>query len=612
MRRLLAVFLIALLLSGCAMIDPGLQTTAAATDAATVATTPESLYDPSHPLHSEAVKVYPLGRSNCIGVNSFGKDLLVLLEEGGTELLVFDAENGCLKHSLKLKCSITPNEAQLFVGENGLAYVDEVEQSVVLLDNHLRETDRVKLPDDLRGDVAVSDDLAMIYYCTDSQLRALEIKTGISRLLRQQEDILVSVDRLCFDGTVISYTARDNDREYTAFVDVKTGLLLGSGTDIAILDTSAEQYLLAHQDGRVTELLTGDLNGSVSRFCPADGNGEILPMLEHNAVATAVLQEQVLTIDYYEASSGIRTAATELDGLTELYGIAANAQSLWLVASDQNGTDVLIQWNTALTPTEEEASCYTIRFTAQNPDTQGLAACQAQADAIAQQYGVDIRIGSAALEVPCDYELVAEHQPEVYQTLLPFLEKALKQYPDEFFTKLSKVSDSRKIHICLVRQVAEGVSGVQYWHDGSAYMAITLDDELIHSFHSELYMVLDTFIFNNNSMLDEWHKLNPKKFSYTLDYEAAAAITDESLISGEKRAFIDYASMSYPREDRAAIFAWAMRPDAAECFQSETMQKKLVRLCESIRDAYRWEKDERTFPWEQYLEKPLAYTGKKK
>ena len=46
-------------------------------------------------------------------------------------------------------------------------------------------------------------------------------------------------------------------------------------------------------------------------------------------------------------------------------------------------------------------------------------------------------------------------------------------------------------------------------------------------------------------------------------------------------------------------------------FEGETMQTKLRFLGKGIREAFKWKKDERSFPWEQYLKEPLAYTKKK-
>ena len=60
-------------------------------------------------------------------------------------------------------------------------------------------------------------------------------------------------------------------------------------------------------------------------------------------------------------------------------------------------------------------------------------------------------------------------------------------------------------------------------------------------------------------------------------------------------------------EDRSRIFWQAMLPDNAQMFKSEIMQKKLLLLCQGIRDAWRLQWKEETYPWEQYLSESIAY-----
>ena len=86
---------------------------------------------------------------------------------------------------------------------------------------------------------------------------------------------------------------------------------------------------------------------------------------------------------------------------------------------------------------------------------------------------------------------------------------------------------------------------------------------------------------------------------------------DDPMLSGDKRAFADSFSMSYPIEDRAAVFRYAMSDGGAEVFASKTMQQKLETLCKAIRNACGWKKSEETFLWEQYLEQSIAYKPKK-
>lgn len=78
----------------------------------------------------------------------------------------------------------------------------------------------------------------------------------------------------------------------------------------------------------------------------------------------------------------------------------------------------------------------------------------------------------------------------------------------------------------------------------------------------------------------------------------------DSYLSGPLMAFIDAHSMTYPREDRATFFAYAIQPGNKALFESETMQLKLNTLCWSIRRAFKWEESKVIFPWEQYLNQP--------
>ena len=70
--------------------------------------------------------------------------------------------------------------------------------------------------------------------------------------------------------------------------------------------------------------------------------------------------------------------------------------------------------------------------------------------------------------------------------------------------------------------------------------------------------------------------------------------------------------MSFAKEDRARILECAMTEGNEAVFASSAMQNKLLRVCRAIRDAYDWKKDTRSFPWEQYLHKSIAYVEKKK
>jgi len=127
------------------------------------------------------------------------------------------------------------------------------------------------------------------------------------------------------------------------------------------------------------------------------------------------------------------------------------------------------------------------------------------------------------------------------------------------------------------------------------------------SFLWGLGWALDARLLGNSRDLDNWDELNPKSFSYTYDYaQNAERENADDYLDPDSRCFVDQESMSFPTEDRARIFVYAMAEDTEEYFTSERMQKKLRRICLGIREAYGLDESTEVFPWEQYLEKPLA------
>ena len=116
-----------------------------------------------------------------------------------------------------------------------------------------------------------------------------------------------------------------------------------------------------------------------------------------------------------------------------------------------------------------------------------------------------------------------------------------------------------------------------------------------------------------NSTVTQWRELGeafshqPSQLEYDENYKDYSSKEDSEFLTGEDRAFVNAMSMTFPREDRAAIFACALMDGNEAVFQSETLQAKLRQICKGIREAFEWKRDERVFPWEQYLNQSIAY-----
>jgi hypothetical protein len=114
---------------------------------------------------------------------------------------------------------------------------------------------------------------------------------------------------------------------------------------------------------------------------------------------------------------------------------------------------------------------------------------------------------------------------------------------------------------------------------------------------------VDSRVLGNSRDYDFWNDLNPDGFDYTYDYTLNSYRQDADTYA---HGFVNLDAMSFPSEDRASIFTAAIQPGNDQLFAGEILQKKLTLLCEAIREAYNLDNSVEIFPWEQYLEKPLA------
>ena len=149
----------------------------------------------------------------------------------------------------------------------------------------------------------------------------------------------------------------------------------------------------------------------------------------------------------------------------------------------------------------------------------------------------------------------------------------------------------------------------QFEQQGKSVM-LAAGDTSEKALYHELYHVMETHILGNSIALDQWAKLNPVGFEYDYDYLANAQRDGSEFLQPDTRSFVDTYSMSYPKEDRARIFEYAMTAGNEPLFAASPLQYKLKMLCQGIREAFGLKKSPENFLWEQYLNQPMAYTGK--
>ena len=604
MKRVFALLLMLLMLPGCTAVPADQPFSTEGEDPA--ATTGPAIYAPTHPLEVDsegAVRVYPL-EDGGDAVAVIGEYVLVF---SGIVLRSYTGEHLNLVKELQLQTHELPGAADVQITAEAIGYYDEVEHSVVILNGALKKVTGVKLSDSIQGSLVLADTLDAVYYCTEDSIRVLNLKTGNSQMLRQQGYTAQMLVSGCFGGDILGCEVYNRDKQYLCYINAETGELVGTGDSGITLYTGKEFYFTQVADGDTVDNLFGKIGQEPSSFRPARPEAKIIPGLEMGGVFTALETEAGLELDYYDLQTGARTASITLNGVSgTVQGSWADGAKncLWLLIGKN-----LYRWDLTMTPTGDTAVYTGQRYTAEHPDTEGLAACQRNADAIGQKYGVEIRIGNAPQG--CSYELTDAYVTQSVEAALGAIDTALGRYHETLLQGINGVSGNGKITITLVRDIAGERKVAQYWSGKDACIVLELGDGLEGRLDNGIYHVMDTFLFNNTSDLDQWDERNPKGFRYDLNETDYLTRQDDSLLTGDSRAFVDSFSMSYPIEDRAAIFQYAMSPEGAEIFASETMQQKLETLCKAIRNACGWKKSEETFLWEQYLEESLAYQPKK-
>ena len=616
MKRLIWLILALLLLSGCAGASED-------TTPSTEATIPPGIYQQGHALENQtggAVRVFPLD-DGADAIGFMGSTPVTFLQKDGKTLVTpYLGQNLTQQTVGALNGTLLPGDKILRLDQQRIGYYSQADHCVVFLDTGLQETGRVRMPQNMVGLPALSENMALVFYSTGTEIRAYSLETGISRLIRSQSAKALSVEAVLMDDAVLMCDITDNDgNRYMEFISSLTGESLGADSTLATLDVWKNQYFLQRQDHLITEYVFAAADGSQQCFRPMDENAAVHSLLAVNCVGTVTAEEAGVRLDIFDLVDGKRIGQVTLEGVSDVRCLTADPaqDTVWFLATKEvNGKSLLCSWDFENSPVADAAVYTAPRYTLENPDTAALAACRTYADALEERFGVEIAFGKEPLQ-SSDYALSYEHQPTVIQNALEQLEKAMSVFPEDFFTIVSEVSDSQKIHIGLVRTlkrkntgVPEGIDAYQYWVDGNAWMALSVGNTVDQMFLHELAHVLDTFVYSKNVSYDEWSKLNPKDFSYDLSYSQYQNRQDTTYLSGKKRAFVDSYSMTYPKEDRARIFENALAEGNADMFSSDTMQAKLRQFCVGLRNACGWKKDARSFPWEQYLKKPLAYTKK--
>ncbi len=601
MKRLLLILLAVLLLAGCGKKKNEPQPTESNPNIPTSVT----LYVPGSNVEKQtdgAVRVYGLEDDTYFGVFSMGSHQLVMGTKGLTVLTGVDGELWAT-----LPTDVIRADTVMDVAPTGFAYYNPNSRQVTVLNPQLQVAGKMELPKEITGDPCISIAKNEVFYSTGSELRALNMTTGISRLLRQQTASTQTLLGAYFDGTLLLGHITDADGDVsTEYISAETGQTVAPGREDTALLTVGNHYIAQWQEGVMQQTafgVRGETAQSLHTLPPAaeeKGGRAVLP--EVNRVVDYRMQENGLELTCYDLNSGKAIGRTVLPGVRAPIAFSGDNGDICMLATDTEKTcHVLYRWNVAKSAVGDETVHTGPLFTAENPDTEGLAASRELADTYQTQYGVKLLLWQDAVQVTGGHTLTPEYHPQIINGMLEKMKPVLEQFPEKF---LLKTVEAGWIRIALVREIAGGADWVQFWEGKDCWVILSAEADVASTLLQGIAYGVDSHVLGNSREFDTWAEMNPKGFNYTYSTHVAG---NANYLTEGNRAFADLQSMTYPHEDRCRIFYYACLPQRADMFQSTVMQAKLLRICKGIREAYNLQKRTETFVWEQYLNTSLAY-----
>ncbi len=600
MKRLWILLLAVLLLAGCKKQPPE-----PSTEPTDITEETSGLYVSGSTVEQAtdgAVWMYALPEDTYFDLVGMGTNVLVVGQRG---LTLLSGEQAAVVATLETS-DITPVSV-VDTDATGMAYYIPNDRQINVYNPQLQAVIQLALPETVVGKPVISFAKYEVYYSTGTEIRALNMNTGISRLLRQQTVANLTLLGAYFGGDVLlcQYTNETGATQMT-YISTETGQTLKAAQGISNLQTNGADYFAYWLDGTVRQSVFGARGGETKCFLgpalPEDKIGGRVAMPVMHGIVDYVETDSGLELNYYNLNTGKRTAQVTIPGLKAPTKFHSDGTHIWILAADAE--EVLYRWNISRSPVADEESYTAQLYTAENPDTEGLEECAELASAYEKQYGVKLLLWQDAVARSGGYTLVAEHKTQIIHTMLEQMKPVLESFPEKF---LLKTVEKGWLRIALVQSIDGGKDWAQFWEEGDCWILISAKSDAGKALIQGIAYGIDSRVLGNSRKYDVWNQLNPKGFAYS--YSDTAEVVQKYL-EGQTRAFTDVTAMTYPHEDRCRVFYNAMLPENSAMFTSPVMKEKLLRVCMGIREAYGLEKSEETYIWEQYLDTSLAYVKK--
>lgn len=590
MKKVILLILLAALLTGCG--NNGAEETTVKENL------PKTLYDADSAIEAEtngAVRSYTLETEDSRWIALTDKNLLIASEK---ILTAISGESGEILGTLEFPNKLPKN---YYAGSNGFAYYDAVGNKMQFYNGRLHLTRTVDLPEDIQGFPWFSEKNGEVIYSVPGELKAHNPKTGITRMLKKHTFKSLQITGVAFGGDLlICETVDALDTTATAYLSVTTGQTLSTDGNIQSLETVGEKYFALRKAGAVTQQLFGNFSGKKSALkLPEEDVRGALALNGVLGIAKDKAEKTVISL--YSLKDGKKISKLTLD-CDRVISTAADGENgvVWLLV--QKGEEqTLLHWESAKTPVKGKTSYIKKLYTASNPDTAGLEKCQEKVDKLNRTHGINIRIYKEAVKVKDNYALEIEHQPAAINRCLNELSAVLKEFPKNFLYK----GVAKRVRFCIVRSVDNLEGGAFFWQNADPFIVLSAGCNVRDEVMKAMGYIVDSHVLGNSAMYDYWETNNPEGFIY-------GQTNSTRYLVGEHMAFMDAISLRSGVDDRSRVFYNAMLPDNAKMFQTEATQNKLIMLCKAIRKAWRLEREEAVYPWEQYLKESIAYVDPEK
>lgn len=600
MRRLtLALLLAALLLSGCGSTEPTEPSKPAPTETTVPPTEPVTLLTETE----GSINTYALDSGSCAGILRMG-EYYALLTAGG-QIYLLSGDDLQVDYSHTLGCQLSSDDPSILVKDDQISYYDAQRGAYVTLGKNMTEISAMTIQDDMIAGPLMAPDFSTIYYCTDTGIRAMDMATGNSRLLRQEHQRIISLDGLLFDGSILRYTRRiSEDETETCFIRTSDG----------------SQSYLADLDGQLTtwddsyaavmrlelpmkdfcQIMTGSVDSSPQAVA-VENDWADAQFPGEGALLLQTLTDSGLRLELYDLTAGTIVARATLDDRREIYPHAwMDGENLWL----WDGADSrFCRWHYQEDAVQEE-SVLIPQYTLENPDQSAMEQVEQRMQALEETYGIDIRIAESGNRTTgVNYSDYPDYRPEQYLAVLDLLEETMQQFPEGLFAKLDDAVIELVDDFDPAMGIQPGTGSLEIGEE--TVIRVSICPGLQPIFYHELFHAMELEIQNRTERLSNWSDLNPNGLEYTGSYTAyeSGELADSEFLGEGENAVADAYALISPREDRAQTFMYAMMEGEEGRFQSPVMQSKLASLSDAIRRAFGWRETETTFPWEQYISK---------